>query len=102
LKIQSEADLDSSEMKDGSELPNSNQVDELRYLFLTSQVEIVDSPKKVKQYKYTQESDLVSFAITLADGEKCDRCWNYSTQVGSFENDPTICERCHQALAGNF
>ncbi len=33
-----------------------------------------------------------------APGEKCERCWNYSTHVGEDESYPTVCERCSAAL----
>lgn len=35
-------------------------------------------------------------------GEKCDRCWNYSEQVGKIEAHPLICERCVEALQKHF
>jgi isoleucyl-tRNA synthetase len=41
-------------------------------------------------------------AILKADGHKCDRCWNYSLSVGTFPEDPTICDRCEAALKGEF
>jgi isoleucyl-tRNA synthetase len=37
--------------------------------------------------------------VQRADGTKCDRCWNYSTQVGENKRYPTVCERCTEALA---
>ena len=37
-------------------------------------------------------------AIQKADGQKCERCWNYSVRVGEFERYPTVCERCAEAL----
>jgi isoleucyl-tRNA synthetase len=58
---------------------------ELRYLFIVSQVEV-------------HESASFSVKIERADGEKCERCWNYSARVGEFEKYPTVCERCHEAL----
>ncbi|MDJ0662052.1 MAG: isoleucine--tRNA ligase [Crocosphaera sp.] len=79
-----------------------NQVDELRYFVLTSQVELVDSLDSIKTADYQSESDLVSVGVIQAEGEKCDRCWNYSTKVGEFKDDPTICERCNAALVGEF
>jgi isoleucyl-tRNA synthetase len=79
-----------------------NQVDELRYLVLASQVELVDSLETIKTADYQSESDLVSVGVIKAEGEKCDRCWNYSTKVGEFKDDPTICERCNAALVGEF
>ena len=37
--------------------------------------------------------------VSRAPGAKCERCWNYSTQVGVSERYPTVCERCLAALA---
>lgn len=79
-----------------------NHVDELRYFVLTSQVELVDSLDSIKKADYQSESDLVSVGVIKAEGEKCDRCWNYSTKVGEFKDDPTICERCNAALVREF
>ena len=66
----------------------SSQKNELRYLFIVSQVELLES-KDVKD---------VSISVSQADGEKCERCWNYSTHVGESEKFPTVCERCSRAL----
>ncbi|MDB9316045.1 isoleucine--tRNA ligase [Spirulina sp. CS-785/01] len=103
LKGQSEASLSDSTMStDTAKQPVSNHVDALRYLFLASQVELVDSGETVQKADYTGESELVSVGIVPAEGEKCDRCWNYSTQVGESSEHPTLCERCVGALAGTF
>ncbi len=59
--------------------------DQLRYVFIVSQVEV-------------HEGDAFKVEIQKADGEKCERCWNYSTRVGEFEIYPTVCERCNEAL----
>lgn len=91
-----------SQMNPTESIGEGLNVDELRYLFLASQVALVESSEVVKTAPYYSETELVSVGIIHADGEKCDRCWNYSPTVGQFENDPTICDRCHQALAGNF
>ena len=58
---------------------------ELRYIFIVSQVEV-------------HEAESLSVKIERADGEKCERCWNYSTRVGEFSKYPTVCERCAGAL----
>jgi isoleucyl-tRNA synthetase len=34
-----------------------------------------------------------------APGQKCERCWNYSTHVGENRSYPTVCERCSAALS---
>lgn len=81
---------------------NSNGVDELRYLFITSQVEIVDAPQKLQGSKYNLQADAWGIGVLEAEGQKCDRCWNYSTHVGENAEHPLICERCVAALAGEF
>ena len=80
----------------------SNQVDELRYLFLVSQVELAKDAAALAGAKYSGSAEGVSIAVVSADGEKCDRCWNYSTEVGDSAEDPTICERCVAALSEGF
>ncbi|HQU86565.1 MAG TPA: class I tRNA ligase family protein, partial [Pyrinomonadaceae bacterium] len=59
--------------------------EDLRYIFIVSQVEV-------------HEGDALSVEIQKASGEKCERCWNYSVRVGEFEEFPTVCERCFEAL----
>ena len=58
---------------------------ELRYVFIVSQVEL-------------REGQELTIAVSRADGEKCERCWNYSTRVGESLKFPTVCERCASAL----
>jgi len=36
--------------------------------------------------------------VEKADGNKCQRCWNWSAKVGSFEDEPDICEKCYSAI----
>ena len=67
-----------------------SHADDLRYLFIVSQVALEES-------KEANESLRVS--VERAAGEKCERCWNYSTRVGEFERYPTVCERCAPVLA---
>ena len=94
-----------AELKNKLESYNSSNtlseknVDELRYFFLASQVELVDS---LPDAEYKSESEIANIAVIKADGHKCDRCWNYSLSVGSFADDPTICDRCNAALKSEF
>ncbi|MDZ8106529.1 MAG: isoleucine--tRNA ligase [Nostoc sp. DedQUE12a] len=83
---------------------NGNGVDEMRYLFLTSQVELLDSANALQELRTlsVQGEDNWQIGVANADGEKCDRCWNYSTHVGESKEHPLICERCVAALAGEF
>jgi isoleucyl-tRNA synthetase len=79
-----------------------NGVDELRYLFLTSQVELLETPTPLDNLKYNLLSEEVSVGVVDAEGQKCDRCWNYSVHVGESPEHPAICERCVEALVGQF
>jgi isoleucyl-tRNA synthetase len=36
--------------------------------------------------------------VTHADGQKCERCWHWETDVGSHPDHPTICARCVEAV----
>ncbi len=37
-------------------------------------------------------------AVKKADGQKCERCWHWETDVGSSPEHPTICGRCIEAV----
>jgi isoleucyl-tRNA synthetase len=63
--------------------------------FIVSQVEIAQ--QAVEGATATGLEGL-SVKIEKALGQKCDRCWNYSEQVGKDERYPTVCERCSAAL----
>ncbi|OSO90724.1 isoleucine--tRNA ligase [Cylindrospermopsis raciborskii CENA303] len=79
-----------------------NGVDELRYLLIASQVEIVEDLVQLSQLQYTTTTENWTIGVVNAEGEKCDRCWNYSTQTGESSDHPLLCERCVLALAGEF
>jgi isoleucyl-tRNA synthetase len=74
--------------------------DELRYLFIASQAEIVDALPA--DTTFTGEASGLQIAVVKADGEKCPRCWNYSTHIGESVQHPHICDRCVSAIAGTF
>jgi isoleucyl-tRNA synthetase len=46
----------------------------------------------------TGASSQVIATTLMADGKKCERCWNYSVHVGEDWRWPTVCERCSAAL----
>lgn len=73
-------------------------IDELRYIFLASGVEIVETREEIDKTNYQTQGNQILIGISPAEGEKCDRCWNYSLNVGKFSEHPAICERCYQVL----
>jgi isoleucyl-tRNA synthetase len=36
--------------------------------------------------------------VLRAEGEKCERCWNYDVTVGHHQEHRTICQRCIEAI----
>ena len=83
-------------------LDAGNGVDELRYLLITSEVELIESNQMLQELPYSFQSPELAIGVVKADGQKCDRCWNYSTHVGESIEHPLICERCVSAIAGEF
>jgi isoleucyl-tRNA synthetase len=63
--------------------------DELRYLFIVSQVDLRQSDEGASG---------VVVKVLPAEGQKCERCWNYSPRVGESSRYATVCERCVDAL----
>ena len=64
---------------------------ELRYLFIVSAVDLARAPGG-------DGAAGIKVEVRQAPGTKCERCWNYSTQVGADPEYPTVCERCTAAL----
>lgn len=65
--------------------------EDLRYLFIVSAVVLEPSASANGTTGLTVE-------VSKAPGEKCERCWNYSTHVGEDRDYPTVCERCSAVL----
>ncbi|NJK30680.1 MAG: isoleucine--tRNA ligase [Acaryochloris sp. RU_4_1] len=76
----------------------ANQVDELRFLFLVSQVEILDRPKILGSLHYQYHSETLGVAVVKAEGEKCPRCWNYSKSLGLSKTRALLCDRCDSII----
>jgi isoleucyl-tRNA synthetase len=64
---------------------------DLRYIFIVSQVDIQESPA---------EGQALEVEVTSAAGQKCERCWNYSLEVGKDVDFGTLCERCVPVVKG--
>ena len=68
----------------------SRYADQLRYLFIVSAVTL--------QQGSGNGTGGLHVEVKKADGQKCERCWNYSTHVGEDKTYPTVCERCSAVL----
>ncbi|EOS95005.1 isoleucine--tRNA ligase [Erwinia tracheiphila] len=74
--------------------------DELRFVLLTSGAQVADYALATEE---AQQSDLLKglkIALHKAEGEKCPRCWHYTTDSGQSTEHPDICGRCVTNIAG--
>ncbi|WP_392449872.1 isoleucine--tRNA ligase [Staphylococcus massiliensis] len=67
--------------------------DDLHQLFIVSQVELEDQVDGGTSYNYGD------IKIEHADGEKCERCWNYATSLGSVGELTNLCPRCQEVVS---
>jgi isoleucyl-tRNA synthetase len=42
----------------------------------------------------------ITVRIARAEGQKCERCWHYETDIGQFSAHPSLCGRCVAVLEG--
>ncbi len=70
--------------------------DELKTVFIVSQVEVVNG--KAPEGVFAETTSGIGVEILKADGEKCDRCWMFTTD-GTTVGDSHICARC-KAIIG--
>ena len=45
-----------------------------------------------------RDAEKIGVKVEKADGEKCERCWTYSTTVGEDKDYPTLCHRCSEVM----
>jgi isoleucyl-tRNA synthetase len=53
----------------------------------------------VSQVEFGPDTEALTFVVNRAEGEKCERCWHWETDVGGNTTHPTLCGRCVQAVA---
>ena len=61
--------------------------DELRFVLMVAQVTV-------------QEGAELTATVSADEGQKCERCWHYTDDIGIDSQHPTICGRCATNLDG--
>ncbi|EPS70407.1 hypothetical protein M569_04354 [Genlisea aurea] len=84
---------------------SENEADSLNRILLTSQVEILGSLENVNRLDIpctgeclVDDTDRIWIGVSLAEGSKCERCWNFSLDVGRCSDHPMLCARCHGVI----
>lgn len=75
-----------------------NTVDELQYAFIVSQAEWSNAASAESASFHVNGNvegiGNVIIGVERAEGQKCERCWNYSVFVGQEADLPDLCHRC--------
>ena len=72
-------------------------LDTMKSLLIVSQMDLVSADTISDPYE-SEEIEGLKIEVSKARGIKCERCWNYSEEVGKNADHPTICARCVENL----
>ena len=70
---------------------------DLRAVCIVSQIH-VHGIDKAPVDAYFAETNGIAVAVSKAKGEKCERCWIYSDELGTDPEHPTLCPRCTEVM----
>jgi isoleucyl-tRNA synthetase len=73
------------------------EVDNLADWLLVSALQIGGEPPTEPLAEATEDG--LTVRIARANGQKCERCWHYETDIGQFSAHPSLCGRCVAVLA---
>lgn len=70
--------------------------EKLELALIVSEVEIVENIDET--FTKGEEATDLYIKVLHAEGEKCERCWKYSKEIGKDPEHPTLCPRCVSVL----
>ena len=76
---------------------------DMRSVCIVSELDIADfkdAPADAVASAQLDECPGVAVSVRKADGEKCERCWMYSEEIGSDPAFPGLCPRCAAVMKG--
>jgi isoleucyl-tRNA synthetase len=68
-------------------------------LFIVSRVELTPAPSRAGVRYESQDIPGLVIEVDRAPGEKCERCWTRSEEVGRDADHPTLCGRCVRVVS---
>jgi len=68
--------------------------DELRFVLLTSKATVLPYADAGEDAQQSELLKGLKISLQAAEGEKCPRCWHYTTDVGQSLAHPELCGRC--------
>jgi isoleucyl-tRNA synthetase len=70
---------------------------DMRSICIVSQLELADfkdAPEAALATAQLDECPGLAVGVRKAGGDKCERCWMYSEELGTDSDHPTLCPRC--------
>ncbi len=67
-------------------------------LFIVSAAEVRDIAYASETAYKSADFNQLYILIERAEGNKCQRCWNWSVTVGKSDDHPGLCKRCHEVI----
>jgi len=78
-----------------------NSQSELRFILITSEVEVFPEIKRPQDANKAENLDKLWIKVVPSEYAKCARCWHHSADVGVNHEHPTLCGRCVNNLFGS-
>ncbi|MDD6088983.1 MAG: isoleucine--tRNA ligase [Desulfovibrionaceae bacterium] len=72
----------------------------LRALFIVSSIDcnVIDNAPEDAFFAEVENVGRIAVTVKHAEGEKCERCWMYSSYIGTDADYPTLCPRCASVM----
>ncbi|MEE9258787.1 MAG: isoleucine--tRNA ligase [Nitrospinaceae bacterium] len=75
-----------------------NNLADLKFIFIVSQTEVVDHMEDGNGVVTSDTMEGVKISVRPAEGQKCERCWNYFVDSAKEKEHAAICPRCVENL----
>jgi isoleucyl-tRNA synthetase len=73
-------------------------MNQLRSIFIVSSVQVVPVEEMDGGYE-SEEIEGLKVQVMPSEDTKCERCWVHDPSVGENDRHPSLCHRCHEAMA---
>ncbi len=77
----------------------SDTLEDMRAICIISQLHIEDFATAPTDAILPDDMQEVAIVVEKAQGEKCERCWIYNTNLGTDPNHPSLCPRCTKVMS---
>ena len=78
------------------------QLEQLDQLFIVSAVNRASSLERHSSRRCAINPRMLRLLSAVAEGEKCERCWIVTPEVGQSKEHPTLCVRCNDVVSAHY